>query len=108
MLIKLLDLSMQYLRRDDEKSLRVRFVTVRGDECGAPGAKSAVGNEFHTADCEAFVETIVDQMRYLRSPIVIGGDSPHQVNLDLSQGVHSLSTIDMKGLTGRRPSSAIL
>jgi hypothetical protein len=78
---------MQCLGTDTEKSLRVRLVTVRGDECGSPGAESTISKEFDTATSEAFVEAIVDETRYLRAPIVIGVDITHQVDLDLSQSV---------------------
>jgi hypothetical protein len=41
--------------------------------------------------------------------IIIRRDAPHQVELDLLQSsVYGLSINDAMGLTGRRPSSAIL
>lgn len=88
--------------------MRVRLVVVRSDECGAPGAESTIGKKFYTANSEALVEAIVDETRYLRAPIVIGGGITHQVDLNLLQSVQSLSTINTTELTGKRPSSAIL
>jgi hypothetical protein len=82
-LIESLDQIAQSRGRDAEESLRVRFVVVSGYECGSPGAEGAIGKEFHAADCEAFVETIVDKTRYLGAPIVIGCNVAHQVKLDL-------------------------
>ena len=99
---------MQCLGTNTEKSMGVRLVGVRSDECGSPGAESTIGKEFHTATSEALVEAIVDETRYLGAPIIIGVDMAHQVDLDLSQNVHSLSIMNVMGLTGRRPSSAIL
>jgi hypothetical protein len=99
---------MQCLGKNTEKSLRVWLVVVRSDECGAPGAESTIGKQFYTANSEALVETIVDETRYLGAPIVIGVDIAHQVDLDLSQCLQCLSTMNVMGLTGRRPSSAIL
>lgn len=83
---------MQSLGWGDEKSPRVCFVTVRSDECGAPGAESAISKEFHAANGEAFVETIVDKARYLGlgAQTIIGGRSAHQIELDLPQSVHNL------------------
>jgi len=99
---------MQCLGRGKEKSLRVRLVIVRGDQCGAPGAESTIGKELYTTNSEALVETIVDKTRYSGAPIIIGGGIAHQVKLDLSQSVLSVSTIYEVELTGRRPSSATL
>ena len=64
-LVESLDQFMQRLGRCAKESLRVWFVVVRSDECGAPGAEGAIGKEFDTADSEPFVETIVDKARYL-------------------------------------------
>src|SRR6267154_5551904 len=101
---------MQCLGRSTEKSPRIRLVIVRGDQCGAPGAESTIGKKLYTANSEALVETIVDKTRYSGAPIIIGGGMAHQVELDLSQSVLSVSTIYVITirLTGRRPSSAIL
>ena len=76
-LVESLGKVVQRLGRDAEKSRRVRFVVVRRYECGSPGAEGAIGKEFHTADCEAFVETMVDEARYLGAPIVIGRNVAH-------------------------------
>jgi NAD(P)H-dependent flavin oxidoreductase YrpB (nitropropane dioxygenase family) len=84
---------MQCLGRGTEKSPRVRLVIVRGDQCGAPGAKSTIDKEFYTANSETLVETIVDKTRYLGAPVVIGGGIAHHVKLDLSQSVLRVSTI---------------
>ena len=86
----------------------VRLVIVRSNECGAPGAESTIDKKFYAANSETLVDAIVDETRYLRAPIVIRGGITHQVDLDLSQSVHSLYTINTTGLTGIRPSSAIL
>ena len=99
---------MQCLGSYTEKSVRIRLVVVRSDECCAPGAEGTIGKKFYTANSEALVEAIVDETRYLRAPIVIGGGISHQVELDLSQSVQNSSTINTTGLTGIRPSSAIL
>jgi hypothetical protein len=99
---------MQCLGRGTEKSPRVRLVIVRVYQCGAPGAESAIGIELYTANSEALVETIVDKTRYSGAPIIIGGSIAHQIELDLSQSVPSVSTVYEVELTGRRPSSATL
>ena len=84
---------MQCRRRDTEKSPRLWLVIVRGYQRGAPGAESAIGKELYTANSEALVETIVDKTRYLGAPVVIGGGITHDVELDLSQSVLSISII---------------
>jgi hypothetical protein len=76
-LVESLGQFMQRLGRGAKDSLRVWFVVVRGDECGAPGAEGTIGKEFHTADGEPFVETIVDKARYLGAPIFVRGNVSH-------------------------------
>lgn len=88
---------MQCLWRRTEKSPRVRLVIVRGDQCGAPGAKGTIGKEFYTANSEALVETVVDKTRNLGTPVVIGRGITHHVELDLSQSVLNISTIYVNG-----------
>jgi len=73
---------VQRLGRCKKKPLRVGFVAVRCDECGAPGTEGTISKEFHAADCEAFVEAIIDDTRYLGAPVVIRRGTPHQVELD--------------------------
>jgi hypothetical protein len=67
-LVESFDQFVQRLGRCTKKPLRVGFIAVRCDECGAPGTEGTISKEFHAADCEAFVEAIIDDTRYLGAP----------------------------------------